>query len=101
MCGIAGVLALEGGEPPTEDLVSGMCSTIVHRGPDAEGLYVGDGVGLGARRLAIIDLVSGNQPLKNEDGNVVLVFNGEIYNYRELRRSLVQKGHIFRTKTDG
>jgi asparagine synthase (glutamine-hydrolysing) len=101
MCGIAGVLALPGGEPASEALVSRMCDTIIHRGPDAEGLWAGEGVGLGARRLAIIDLAGGDQPLTNEDGSVVLVFNGEIYNYRELRQRLLQRGHALRTQTDG
>jgi asparagine synthase (glutamine-hydrolysing) len=101
MCGVAGVVALRGGEPPSEQLVSRMCSTIVHRGPDAEGVWAAEGVGLGARRLAIIDVAGGDQPLFNEDASVVLVFNGEIYNYKELRRTLQQRGHKFRSQTDG
>lgn len=77
-----------------------MADTIAHRGPDDDGYYVAGAVGLGFRRLAIIDLNTGHQPLSNEDGSVWIVFNGEIYNYQELRSFLQQKGHIFRTKTD-
>ena len=74
--------------------------TIRHRGPDDDGLYVARGVGLGHLRLSIIDLGSGHQPLSNEDGTIWIVFNGEIYNYRELRAFLVGKGHVFKTQTD-
>ena len=101
MCGIAGVVALRGGEPPTRGRISAMCDTIVHRGPDSEGIHVDGPVGLGARRLAVIDLEGGDQPLRNEDGSIVVVFNGEIYNFRELRRRLEGRGHAFRSETDG
>jgi asparagine synthase (glutamine-hydrolysing) len=77
-----------------------MCGAMVHRGPDEEGVYLGDGVALGMRRLSIIDLDHGQQPICNEDGSVWIVFNGEIYNYRELRRDLERKGHTFRTASD-
>ena len=77
-----------------------MCSAIVHRGPDDEGVYLGDGVALGMRRLSIIDLEGGHQPIANEDGSVWIVFNGEIYNYRELRRELERRGHVFQTDSD-
>lgn len=77
-----------------------MADTIEHRGPDDEGYYVSGPVGLGFRRLSIIDLSTGHQPLSNEDGTVWIVFNGEIYNYQELRQLLQAKGHIFKTKTD-
>ena len=77
-----------------------MCGAMVHRGPDDEGIYIGQGVGIGMRRLSIIDLDSGHQPLSNEDGSVWIVFNGEIYNYRELRRQLERRGHTFRTAGD-
>ena len=77
-----------------------MCGAIVHRGPDEEGVYIGDGVALGMRRLSIIDLEGGHQPISNEDGTVWIVFNGEIYNYRELRRDLERNGHTFRTDSD-
>jgi asparagine synthase (glutamine-hydrolysing) len=81
-------------------LVKAMADTIQHRGPDDEGYYVAGNVGLGFRRLAIIDLKTGHQPLSNEDGSIWIVFNGEIYNYQELRALLVSKGHIFKTQTD-
>jgi asparagine synthase (glutamine-hydrolysing) len=77
-----------------------MCASIAHRGPDEEGVYLGTGVGLGMRRLSIIDLASGRQPVRNEDGSVWVVFNGEIYNFQELRRELEGRGHIFSTRTD-
>jgi asparagine synthase (glutamine-hydrolysing) len=77
-----------------------MCGVMVHRGPDEEGIYLGDGVALGMRRLSIIDLAGGQQPVSNEDGSVWIVFNGEIYNYRELRHELQQNGHVFRTSSD-
>jgi len=81
-------------------LVRRMLDTIRHRGPDDEGVYCGSKIGLGHRRLSIIDLNTGHQPICNEDGTVWIVFNGEIYNYRELRSFLLAKGHIFRTQTD-
>ena len=77
-----------------------MCRAMVHRGPDEEGVYLGAGVGLGMRRLSIIDLDGGQQPISNEDGSVWVVFNGEIYNYRELRRRADTRGHTFRTASD-
>ena len=81
-------------------LVKAMADTIEHRGPDDEGYYVSGQVGLGFRRLSIIDLQSGHQPLSNEDGSIWIVFNGEIYNYQELRTLLLGRGHVFRTRTD-
>ncbi len=99
MCGIAGIFDLEG-RPVARAEVAGMCSAIVHRGPDAEGIHMASGVGLGMRRLAIIDLTTGDQPIGNEDGSVWVVFNGEIYNFRELRRKLIGNGHRFRTTGD-
>jgi len=84
-------------EAPT---IHRMCQTIIHRGPDDEGVYVKDGVGLGMRRLSIIDLSGGRQPIHNEDKTVWVVFNGEIYNFRELRRELERGGHRFYTNTD-
>ena len=77
-----------------------MMDTIRHRGPDDDGLHVAPGVGLGHLRLSIIDLDTGHQPLSNEDGTIWIVFNGEIYNYHELRAFLLSKGHVFKTQTD-
>ena len=97
MCGIAGIIRWDGPARVRSTRSARMCRAMVHRGPDEEGIYLGDGVGLGMRRLSIIDLDSGQQPVSNEDGSVWVVFNGEIYNYRELRRELEQRGHTFRT----
>ena len=77
-----------------------MCGVMSHRGPDDEGVYIGDGVAMGMRRLSIIDLDNGYQPISNEDGTVWIVFNGEIYNYQELRRDLEKRGHTLRTASD-
>ncbi len=100
MCGIAGIAALNGGPAPEYGKIRAMCDTILHRGPDDEGIRVKNGVGLGMRRLSIIDLSGGSQPIFNEDRSVCVVFNGEIYNFRELRAELESSGHIFRTKSD-
>ena len=99
MCGIAGIFWRDGRAASAGD-VHAMCEAMVHRGPDDEGIYVGDGVALGMRRLSIIDLPTGHQPIANEDGSVVVVFNGEIYNYRELRQELIARGHRFTTTSD-
>ena len=96
MCGIVGYV----GAPGDEHLVRRMADRIVHRGPDGDGYFTGDSIALGARRLSIIDLAGSNQPIFNEDRTVVTVFNGEIYNYRQLRAHLEQKGHCFRTAGD-
>ena len=77
-----------------------MMATMHHRGPDDEGMYLSGNVGLGHRRLSIIDLNTGKQPIANEDDTVWIVFNGEIYNYQELRKELLGKGHRFKTETD-
>ncbi len=99
MCGIAGIIRWNNA-PVVEHEIRTMCRLMVHRGPDEEGLYVKDGVGLGMRRLSIIDLAGGQQPVFNEDGSVCVVFNGEIYNYRELHRQMTRAGHTFRTASD-
>jgi len=99
MCGIAGIVSLEG-KPVFEQELRNMCLAIAHRGPDDEGFYFGPGVGLGMRRLSIIDLDSGRQPVSNEDGSVWVVFNGEIYNFQELRREMEGRGHVFYTRSD-
>jgi len=100
MCGICGKLAFDPRDTVAPELVKAMAATIEHRGPDDEGYYVSGPVGLGFRRLSIIDLKSGHQPLSNEDGTIWIVFNGEIYNYQELRTFLLSKGHVFKTRTD-
>lgn len=82
------------------DVLHEMMDKIIHRGPDSEGMYTGDNVCLGFRRLSIIDLADGDQPMYNEDKNLVLVFNGEIYNFLELRKELIEKGHDFKTRSD-
>lgn len=99
MCGIAGKVS--GGEPVPAELIGRMCEAILHRGPDGEGIHVDGTVGLGMRRLAIIDLVTGDQPLRSEDGRVVAVFNGEIYNHVSLRAELERRGHRFHGHSDG
>jgi asparagine synthase (glutamine-hydrolysing) len=99
MCGIAGIVSLEG-KPVFEQELRNMCLAIAHRGPDDEGFYFQTGVGLGMRRLSIIDLDSGRQPISNEDGSVWVVFNGEIYNFQELRREMQGRGHVFSTNGD-
>ncbi|MBI3360697.1 MAG: asparagine synthetase B, partial [Chloroflexi bacterium] len=98
MCGICGLLTPNSNGSP--DLLRRMNACLVHRGPDDEGYFVGDGVGLAARRLSIIDLDGGHQPISNEDGSVWLAYNGEVYNHAELRAELEPRGHIFRTRTD-
>src|SRR5215207_7380225 len=98
MCGIVGKLAGDG--PVEAALLERMCQVIEHRGPDSRGAFLEDGVGLGIQRLAIIDLQTGDQPIFNEDESVVVVLNGEIYNYRELREELAAKGHVFGTRSD-
>ena len=101
MCGIAGIAALPGGSPATIEQLRQMCRTIAHRGPDDEGFDIEGAVGLGVRRLSVIDVRGGRQPIFNEDRSVRVVFNGEIYNFRELRRRLEGAGHRFASATDG
>ncbi len=100
MCGIAGFIDVERSRENAERLIDRMCRVIRHRGPDDQGVWVGDGVALGMRRLSIIDLAGGHQPIFNEDQSVLVVLNGEIYNYRELQKDLQARGHHFRTNSD-
>src|SRR6266704_689399 len=100
MCGIAGIAYRDRERPVAESLVRRMCNALRHRGPDDEGVYVNGAVGLGMRRLSIIDLSGGRQPIFNEDATKAIVFNGEIYNYRELRRELISRGHRLATSSD-
>ncbi|WP_169945921.1 asparagine synthase (glutamine-hydrolyzing) [Microbispora sp. H11081] len=97
MCGIAGIVSTA---TPDPGLVRRMCDVIAHRGPDGEGFYSDDSAALGMRRLAIIDVATGGQPVRSEDGMVVAVFNGEIYNFEELRRDLERRGHLLRSAGD-
>jgi len=104
MCGICGVIDLDG-KQVQDELIHNMCTALTHRGPDSEGIYMAPhseiSVGFGHRRLKIIDLSeAGHQPMSNEDKTVWIVFNGEIYNYKDLRRELENKGHIFKSNTD-
>jgi len=108
MCGICGKISLNGGLG--EELIRKMCGVLAHRGPDSEGVYIGTrgkrqgtgiGIGLGHRRLAIIDLSeAGHQPMSNEDGSIWIVLNGEIYNFLELKKGLIERGHLFKSHTD-
>lgn len=102
MCGIAGFIDTQGDNPG--QLIDAMCKIIRHRGPDDQGVWIGDeadhGIALGMRRLSIIDVSGGHQPIFNEDHSIVIVFNGEIYNYQELRQTLQARGHTFETNCD-
>ena len=100
MCGIVGILDTRGRREIPRALVERMNEVQHHRGPDETGLHLEPGVGLGHKRLSIIDLSTGQQPLYNEDRSVVVVFNGEIYNYQELIPELAALGHVFRTRSD-
>jgi asparagine synthase (glutamine-hydrolysing) len=100
MCGICGKLNFERGASVKPALIRSMMDMIRHRGPDDNGTFAASEVGLGFVRLSIIDLSTGHQPLSNEDGTIWIVFNGEIYNYRELRSFLLSKGHVFKTQSD-
>ncbi len=100
MCGICGKIVFDHSATVSPALVNAMADTIRHRGPDDDGYYVSGQIGFGFRRLSIIDLQSGHQPLSNEDDSIWIVFNGEIYNYQELRAFLLDKGHVFKTQTD-
>ncbi len=100
MCGIAGLIYADPSRTPDHRLLAVMGRSIAHRGPDAEGFLIEPGLGLVHRRLSIIDLAGGNQPIGNEDGSIQVIFNGEIYNFRELRTGLEARGHRFRTASD-
>src|SRR4029077_11843778 len=100
MCGIAGAFHFDNKRRVDETVLREMTRVLSHRGPDGEGLYIEDNIGLGHRRLAVIDLSTGRQPMISEDKNLVIVFNGEIYNYIELREDLRSLGHRFSTSSD-
>src|SRR5712691_3493128 len=100
MCGICGIVNFDRTDLVNRSLIAKMTETLAHRGPDDDGYFVEGPVGLGFRRLSIIDLSGGRQPIFNEDESALIVFNGEIYNYRELRRGLIAQGHVFATQGD-
>ena len=100
MCGICGIYNFETNKPVSSDILKAMADTMVHRGPDDEGFYVSGSIGLGHRRLSIIDLEGGHQPMDNENQAIWVISNGEIYNFVELRSRLEKKGHIFKTRSD-
>src|SRR5215510_2288917 len=105
MCGIAGFIDLwdtqkSRGQEERAQILDAMCQIITHRGPDDQGTMCRDGIALGMRRLSIIDLAGGHQPISGEDGSVTIVFNGEIYNFQELQPRLESLGHHFRTRSD-
>jgi len=97
MCGICGKLNPNG---VTSDEIQNMLEKLAHRGPDDEGIYLDKNIGLGNRRLSVIDLPAGKQPISNETGTIWIVYNGEIYNYLQLRKKLEENGHTFRTNSD-
>src|SRR5579863_5770758 len=99
MCGICGIYNFDGA-PADQSLVRRMTDAIAHRGPDGDGEFFSNHVGFGHRRLSIIDVAGGAQPIGNEDGTVQTVYNGEIYNYVELREELEKYGHVFKTHSD-
>src|SRR5262245_54959611 len=100
MCGILGFINLDREQTIDEQIARRMAAAIIHRGPDDEGFYFRKNVALGMRRLSIIDLAGGHQPMSNEDGSVQVVFNGEIYNFPALREALLRRGHLFKTHSD-
>ncbi len=100
MCGLVGLASRDPGTPPREELVRAMTGTLVHRGPDDDGFFLAGSFGLGFRRLSIIDVAGGHQPIFNETGDVLVVMNGEIYNFRELREGLRARGHVFGCGSD-
>ena len=99
MCGLVGFIDNRS-KAEKKKIIKSMSDKIIHRGPDGEGFFVDNSIAMGFRRLSIIDLEGGNQPLYSEDENLVINFNGEVYNYKELREDLIEKGHIFKTEAD-
>jgi asparagine synthase (glutamine-hydrolysing) len=100
MCGIAGIFHFDKDRKADSKIIKSMTDSLVHRGPDGEGFYIHENLALGHRRLSIIDLETGDQPMFSEDRSIVVIFNGEIYNYIELREELKILGHTFRTSSD-
>src|SRR5579864_7685173 len=100
MCGIAGILEFGEGAQADSGALRHMCNIMAHRGPDDDGFFTQGRIGLGMRRLSIVDVAGGHQPISNEDGSIWIVFNGEIYNHRALREDLIGRGHRYRTNSD-
>ena len=100
MCGITGIATPAPGTPIDRAALEAMTDLLAHRGPDGRGFHSEPGIGLGMRRLSIVDLETGEQPISNEDGSVLVVCNGEIYNAPELRQGLLNRGHRFRSHSD-
>src|ERR1700683_3368862 len=100
MCGIAGIFEFGQDAHVDSAILRRMCDVMAHRGPDDDGIFTQGNIGLGMRRLSIVDVANGHQPLSNEDGSIWIVFNGEIYNHRDLRMFLLSKGHVFKTQSD-
>ncbi len=100
MCGIAGILNLSSTPLSRTDALDGMLRSIFHRGPDEDGVLIDRELSMGMRRLSIIDLADGTQPIFDESGRYAVILNGEIYNYVELRRELLQRGHCLKTHSD-
>ena len=100
MCGIAGIFEFGEDAHVESGVLQRMCDAMAHRGPDDDGFYTQGGIGLGMRRLSIVDLATGHQPIANEDGSIWIVFNGEIYNHRSLREQLITRGHRYSTRSD-
>lgn len=100
MCGICGIFHSVPGRDVERSLLQAMNQQIVHRGPDDDGFYIEGNVGLAMRRLSIIDLSTGHQPISNEDGTITVVYNGEIYNHNQLRRDMEAQGHRYSTHSD-
>src|SRR5260370_12230022 len=100
MCGICGIVQSDRAQQVSRDTLAAMNEQIIHRGPDDDGFFVEENVGLAMRRLSIIDIQTGQQPITNEDQTLWIVFNGEIYNHQELRKDLEPRGHRYRTKSD-
>src|SRR5829696_10405593 len=100
MCGIAGIIDLSGERPAPGDALRTMAGALVHRGPDEDGFLEQPGLSFASRRLSIVGLADGRQPIRNEDGSVVTVFNGELFDYPELKAALQSRGHRFATHCD-
>src|SRR5580765_7029415 len=100
MCGIAGILEFGKDAHTDSGVLRRMCNVMAYRGPDDDGFFTKGQIGLGMRRLSIVDLATGHQPISNEDGSIWIVFNGEIYNHRVLREHLITRGHRYRTQSD-